>query len=98
MKKLSLLALVIFAALLFALSCERTAEEPTMVGVIAIESIPLDYGALVSVTTDKHYPEWAQLWFADSSGTINMVRINWMEKTMLGEVLTVQRCQMLEGE
>ncbi len=98
MKKLSLLALVIFVVLLFTLSCERTAQEPTLEGVIAIENISSDYGALVSVTTDKHYPEWAQLWFADSSGTIRMVRVNWMEKTMLEDVLTIPRSRMAEGE
>ncbi len=98
MKKLFLLALVIFAALLFALSCERTTQEPTMESVIAIKDIPMDYGSLVSVTTDGQYPEWTQLWFADTSGTIRMVRVHWMEKTMLEDVLTIPRSQIAKGE
>lgn len=98
MKKLILLALVIFAVVFFAVSCERTTQEPTIKGIIAIESVPMDYGALVSVTTDSHYPGWSQLWFADTSGTIRMVRINWMEKTMLEDVMTIPRGGMTEGE
>jgi hypothetical protein len=97
-KKLTFLGLVVFAAILLFASCERTEQVPAMKGIVAIEDIPMDYGELVSVTTDSHYPEWTQLWFADTTGTIRMVRVNWMEKTMLADVLIISRSRMAGGE
>ena len=38
------------------------------------DSIPLEYGNLVSVSSVAGYPHWVQLWFQDENGIIRMVR------------------------
>ena len=91
MNKWYVLLLTAVVLMLFVLSCERTATESDIGRVVDLKEIPLDFGELEAVTTDAAYKGWAQLWFADSSGVIRMVRINWMDKKMLEEIIIIDR-------
>ncbi len=88
-------AVLIAVALLVLLvsSCERMNPAADLSKVSAIQSIPLEYGALKGVTSTEQYPGWSQLWFQDEGGTIRMVRVNWMGNQQFKEVLTIPRTQ-----
>lgn len=99
MRRALLLPILIVLIGIAGLSCERMNEEPTWEGLVALQDIPIEYGSLVSVTMTEQYPGWAQLWFQNDAGTINMVRIRWMTGQMLESTLTITRTQSAsEGE
>jgi hypothetical protein len=91
MKKIIIFGLVFTILILSAMSCERIRDESTVKKVIPLTSLPLDYGALVAVTSDARYPDWAQLWFSDEAGTIKMVRVNWTLELMVEGALIISR-------
>ena len=73
-----LLVLVVLA--IMPLSCTKIPEPSIAVkgglGTKALpyrDSIPLNWGNLVSVTNVAEYPYWLQLWFQDKNGTIRIV-------------------------
>jgi len=91
MNRRFLMPLIIVGLILFAFSCERMAVKEDVGRVVELKYIPLDYGELEAVTTDATYPDWAQLWFSDSSGVIRMVRVNWNHKTALEDIVIIGR-------
>jgi len=99
MKRALLLPFLIVLVAVISLSCERMGQEPPAEGLVPLQDIPIEYGSLVSVTMTEQYPGWAQLWFQNDAGTINMVRVRWMTGQMLEGVMTVSRTQSVsEGE
>lgn len=88
-----LMLLIIVAGLLLMSSCERMNPVADLSKVTALQSIPLEYGALTAVTSTEQYPGWSQLWFQDNGGTIRMVRVNWIDKQLFKETLTITRAQ-----
>ncbi len=97
MKRALLLPIFIILIGIAGLSCERMNEEPEWEGLVALRDIPIEYGSLVSVTITEQYPGWAQLWFQNDTGTINMVRIRWMTGQMLESTLTITRTNRASG-
>jgi hypothetical protein len=79
--------LFVVILLLPALSCTRLPEGSSQKGVALVseplpsmDSIPAEWGKLVSVTTNPAYPGWFQLWFEDESNTVRMVAFNHQTK------------------
>lgn len=75
--------LLVVVLLLPALSCTKLSDRPAPKGVVvgseklpALDSIPPEWGKLVSATSNAAYPGWFQLWFEDESGTVRMVMFN----------------------
>ncbi len=56
-----------------------------------IDAIPIEYGRLVTVTSNSQYPNWAQLWFEKEDKTITVVVINFVDGYFVTNVLMVQR-------
>ncbi len=97
MLKTTILFGVVILSALFFLSCEKITMEPEIIGGKAIENIPAEYGSLVAVTTTELYPNWAQLWFQDTAGTVRMVRIQYLKHQMLQDVRVIPRTQPSGG-
>ena len=72
--------LLVMLLVLLPLSCTKIGEEaPTGQGNVAIEtlpvknSIPLEWGNLVSVTVTPEAGAFFQLWFQDEQGNLRLV-------------------------
>ena len=93
MKRKTLFLFTIVVLLLISLQCKKidTGSKENVSSVMALNEIPAEYGKLIAVTTVDQYPHWAQLWFEDEQNTIRMVRVQWTQKLMHQEVLTIQR-------
>ena len=81
--------LLVVALLLPTLSCTKLSDRPAPKGVVVgseklpvLDSIPPEWGKLVSVTSNTAYPGWFQLWFEDESGTVRMVLFNLRTKQL----------------
>lgn len=75
--------------LLPAFSCSRlpdkSAKEGPTVGseqLPALDSIPAEWGRLVSVTTSPAFPNWFQLWFENETGTVRMAAFNFRTRQL----------------
>lgn len=74
---------IVVLSLVFVLSCARLEEEQVSESpslgtqpLPAPDSVPLEWGKMVSVTTTPVYREWFQLWFQDESGQVRIVAYN----------------------
>jgi len=72
-----------FLIVLLLLSCAKLPETPSgTTGVIKMEILPLgntipkQWGDLITVSNINQYPAWVQLWFKDKEGNIYMVPYN----------------------
>ena len=81
-----------------ALSCTRLPEESAQKGVMvgseqlpALDSIPSEWGELVSVTANPAYPGWFQLWFEDETTTVRMVAFSHRTKQFDSNVIVLPR-------
>ena len=70
---------LVTVSILLTLSCAKLPEEPTpQKGDIAkepiphVDSIPIQWGNLISVSSLPAYPDWALLWFQDDKGDVRM--------------------------
>lgn len=90
--------LLVAVLLLPAFSCTRLPEKPGQEGVTvgseqlpAVDSVPPEWGKLVSVTTNPAYPGWFQLWFEDETSTVRMVAFNLRTKQFDSNVTVLPR-------
>lgn len=90
--------LLVIVLLLPAFSCSRLpkqAEEKgaplAFVQLPGTDSIPADWGKLVSVTTTPTYPGWFQLWFQDDSGKVRMVAFDVQNSHLNSNVVVIPR-------
>jgi hypothetical protein len=81
--------ILVAALLLPAISCSRLPEKavqqaPTVASeqLPALDSIPPEWGRLVSVTTNPAFPNWFQLWFEDETGTVRMAAFDFRTKQL----------------
>ena len=96
MRKSVLLVLLISSILaLNFLSCKKVETIPegnlNLVKLENLNSIPTDYGSLVSVTVNPAFPKVFQLWFEDKDGTIRIVTIAPLEKAIFKDVIMIPR-------
>ncbi len=71
---------VVIASVLLTFSCARLLEEPTPEEIVVakealpyMDSIPAQWGNLISVSSVAEYPTQVQLWFQDDKGLVRMV-------------------------
>jgi hypothetical protein len=90
--------LLVVVFLLPALSCARLPEKPAQAGAAAAseqmpapDSIPAEWGRLVSVTTNPAYPGWFQLWFEDEASTVRMAAFNFRTKQFDPDAIMLPR-------
>ena len=93
MKKYILILLVLLGSFIFVIACQRVDEtaELKFDETIVQNGIPLEYGSLISVTTQAEWPGWAQLWFEDDENTIRMVRIEFHKGVIAEGVRIIHR-------
>ncbi|MFA4948299.1 MAG: hypothetical protein WC674_07315 [Candidatus Krumholzibacteriia bacterium] len=89
---------LVVVLLLPAFSCARLPEKPAQEGVTvgseqlpALNSIPAEWGKLVSVTTNPAYPGWFQLWFEDETNTVRMATFNFRTKQLDPDAMVLPR-------
>ena len=73
--------LILVILIFLSLSCAKieipaAPDEGALVlkALTSPDSMPLEYGNLISVSSVAGYPYWVQLWFQDESGALRMVR------------------------
>jgi hypothetical protein len=93
-------ALWLFIAMLIvpAFSCTKLQDNSVPAGpalvneqLPALDSIPTQWGKLVSVTTNPAYPGWFQLWFEDDTSTVRMVAFNHKTNKLDTKVVVIPR-------
>lgn len=72
-------------------SCQRVTPQAAGSNLVDLKSIPAAYGNLVSVTSIPAYPEWVQMWFQDSAGTIRIIKVSFKDNRMMAEATTITR-------
>ena len=77
--------------------CQKLPEQPKAEASFVIEqaatldSIPRDYGDLISVTPSVSNPHWSYLWFQRPDQSIVVVRVNPSVGTMYDQIMTIPR-------
>ena len=89
---------LVVVLLLPALSCSKLPEKPATTGVMVgaeqlptPDSIPPEWGKLVSVTTNPAYPGWFQLWFEDETNTVRMAAFNFRTRQLDPDAIVLPR-------
>lgn len=94
------IALGLFVVMLLvpAFSCTKMQDKSALPGPVltneqlpALDSIPTQWGKLVSVTTNPAYPGWFQLWFEDETSTVRMVAFNHKTSKLDPKVVVIPR-------
>jgi len=90
--------LLVAVLLLPAVSCTKLSEKSAQEGAVlgseqlpALDSVPPEWGKLVSVTTNSAFPGWFQLWFEDETSTVRMVAFDLRTKQFNSDVLILPR-------
>jgi hypothetical protein len=82
------------------ISCTRLDEaQPKPKGTVslgteklpALDSIPSEWGKLVSVSTTPIYAGWFQLWFQDENGKVRMVAFDIQNRALKPDAIVVPR-------
>lgn len=76
---------------LLSVSCQRVTPQATGSNLVDLKNIPGAYGNLVSVTSIPAYPEWVQMWFQDSAGTIRVIKVDFKNNRMITEATIITR-------
>jgi len=95
-RKVICLLMVVF--LFPIISCTRISEAPSQKAVQlgteilpALDSIPLEWGKLVSVTTTQKYRDFFQLWFQDENGKIRVAGFDIENRSLIPNVTVIPR-------
>jgi hypothetical protein len=90
--------LIVVILLLPTLACTRLPEESIQgVGVLATErlltsdSIPSDWGKLVSVSVTPLYNDLSYLWFQDENGKVRMIVYHIRTRQLSPDVVVIPR-------
>lgn len=87
----------IVIAVLFLFSCTKIEPQRPEEGSFAIEklpaanSIPSNWGKLISVSNEPDFPNWVQLWFEDKDGNVRMVAYTIGTNRLEGTVVLIPR-------
>ena len=92
------ICLLVAILVLINLSCAKlTKEKPAEVGEVAVEelpykdSIPSNWGKLVTVSSAPGIDHWVQLWFEDEEGNIRMVAYNIVQNRLSSQAKVFRR-------
>ena len=92
------ICLLVVVFLFPVISCTRLGEAPTK-GIVplgteylpAVDSIPLEWGKLVSVSTTPIYEGIFQLWFQDENGKVRMVTFDIRDSRLISVARVIPR-------
>ena len=92
------ICLLVLVFLFPIISCTRLDEAPPK-GTVSLgieklpvlDSIPLEWGKLVSVSTTPIYDGYVQLWFQDENGKVRMVPFDIRNNRLVGIGVVVPR-------
>ena len=76
---------------LLTVSCQRVTPQAAGSNLVDLKNIPASYGNLISVTSIPAYPEWVQMWFQDTAGTIRIIRVSFKDNRMIADATTITR-------
>ena len=92
------ICLLVVVFLFPIISCTRLGEAPTKGTVSlateklpALDSIPLEWGKLVSVSTTPIFEGILQLWFQDENGKVRMVAFDIRNRRLIPDAVVVPR-------
>ncbi len=92
------ICLLVVVFLFPIISCTRISEGPSEKTVVlgheklpALDSIPLEWGKLVSVTTPPIYEGISQLWFQDEKGKVRMVTFDIKNRCLFPNAVVISR-------
>jgi hypothetical protein len=92
------ICLLVVAFLFPIISCTRISEAPSPNAVQfgieklpALDSIPSDWGKLVSVNTAPNYQNFFQLWFQDENGKIRVAAYDIKNRHLYPDALVIPR-------
>jgi len=92
------ICLLVVVLLFPIISCTRLDEAPPKGTVSlgteklpALDSVPLEWGKLVSVSATPIYGDILQLWFQDENGKIRMVPFNIRNRCLVDNAVVVPR-------
>lgn len=92
------ICLLAVAFLFPIISCTRISEAPNQKTVQlgaeklpALDSIPLEWGKLVSVTTTPRYQDLYQLWFQDENGKIRVAGFDIKDSRLIPVATVIPR-------
>lgn len=86
----------ILAVCLLSISCTKLGT-PAPTGQLKwkqvdfVDSIPSEYGSLVSVTANSQNPAWVYLWFQKPDGTITMTFVDTLDGRVDKRSLSIPR-------
>ena len=89
--------LILCAALLVGVSCAKLGEPGAADVALARQeltkpdSIPAEWGKLVSVSSCPAFEKWVQLWFQDEEGVVRMVPYNVSSNYLAGQAHVIGR-------
>ena len=92
------ICLLVLVFLFSTISCTRLDEGPPKGMVLlgteklpALDSIPLEWGKLVSVSATPMYDGILQLWFQDENGKVRMVPFDIRNGRLVSQALVIPR-------
>ena len=92
------ICLLVVVFLFPIISCTRISEAPDQKAVRlgaeklpALDSIPLEWGKLVSVSTTPIYQGVFQLWFQDENGKIRIVAFDIKNRCLIPDAAVIPR-------
>jgi hypothetical protein len=88
---------IMFAVLIVSASCAKVGEpgpgeqKSVLENLTKPDSIPANWGKLVSVSSSPGLEYWVQLWFQDDEGTIRVVRYNVRDNFLSSKASVIPR-------
>ena len=97
MSKILKLGSLFFMLAIFLTSCAKLPQTPAKEGALPMESlaqtnsIPADWGKLVSVTISPDFPRQVQLWFQDEKGDIHLAFYEMAQNKLSPDAIVFRR-------
>ena len=89
--------LFLCAVLILGASCTKVGEPPQGSHTISVQalsrpdSVPSNWGKLISTSSCPEAKEWIQLWFQDDAGVIRMLAYNVQNNTLGDKAIVFHR-------
>ena len=96
MSNLRKLGTILMVLVVFQLSCTKLKQAPTegalpIIGLNQTNSIPSDWGKLISTTISPDSPRLVLLWFQDEKGDIHLASYNMGQNKLSADAAVIRR-------
>jgi len=98
MLRSAMICMVMVVLVFLSSSCAKLPDGTTEAqGMMAredlpeLDSIPLAWGKLVSVSNERAFENWVQLWFEDEAGTLRVVPYSVQNERFAGHAVVIRR-------